>query len=130
MASSFRILNSSVRIPSLPLVLLVVMFPKAHLTSHSRIDALELWCWTRLLSPLDCKAINPVHPKGNQPLIFPGRTDAEAPILWSLNAKSQLIKNPDAGKDRRQKQKGQQRMRWLDGITDSTDKGLSKLEKW
>ena len=53
-----------------------------------------------LESLLDCKAINPVHPKGNQPLIFTGRTDAEAPILWSLNAKSQLIgEDPDAGKD-------------------------------
>ena len=99
MASSFRILNSSVRIPSPPLALLVVMFPKAHLTSHSRTDALELLDKT-LESLLDCKAINPVHPKGNQPLIFTGRTDAEAPILWSLNAKSQLIgEDPDAGKD-------------------------------
>ena len=83
-----------------------------------------------LESPLDSKVINPVHPKGNQPLIFTGRTDAEAPIFWPLNAKSQLIReDPDAGKDRRQKQKGQQRMKWLDGITDSVDMGLSKLEE-
>ena len=49
-----------------------------------RIDALELWCWRRLLSPLDCKEIQPVHPKGNQSSIFIGRTDAEAetPILY------------------------------------------------
>ena len=83
-----------------------------------------------LESPLDCQEIQPVHPKGNQPLIFTGRTDAEAPIFWPLNAKSQLIReDPDAGKDRRQKQKGQQRMKWLDGITDSVDMGLSKLEE-
>ena len=55
-----------------------------------------------LESPLDYKEIKPVNPKGNQPCIFIGRTDAEAeaPILWSSNAKSQLIgKAPDAGKD-------------------------------
>ena len=48
-----------------------------------RIDASEVWCWT-LESRLDCKEIPPVHPKGNQSLIFIGRTDAEAetPILW------------------------------------------------
>ena len=52
--------------------------------------------------PLDCREIKPVNPKGNQPRIFIGRTDAEAEalILWPLNAKSQLIgKNPDASKD-------------------------------
>ena len=67
-----------------------------------RIDAFELWCWRRLLSPLDCKEIQPVHPKGNQPCIFIGRTDAEAetPKLWPPDAKGQLIgKDPDAGKD-------------------------------
>ena len=81
-----------------------------------------------LESVLDCKAINPVHPKEDQRLIFTGRTDAEAPILWPLNTKSRLIgEDPDAGKDRRQRQKGQQRMRWLDGIADSVDTGLSKL---
>ena len=49
-----------------------------------RIDALELWCWRRLLSPLDCKEIQPVHSKGDQSWVFFGRTDAKAetPILW------------------------------------------------
>ena len=55
-----------------------------------RIDAFELWCWRRLESPLDCKEIQPVHPKGDQPWVFFGRTDAEAetPILWPPHAKS------------------------------------------
>ena len=53
-----------------------------------------------LESPLDCKEIKPVNPKGDQSLIFFGRTDAEAPILWPPNVKSRLIgKDPDAGKD-------------------------------
>ena len=62
-----------------------------------------------LESPLNCKEIQPVHLKGNQPYIFIGRTDAEAeaPILWPPDAKSQLPgKDPDAGKDWRQKEKG------------------------
>ena len=62
-----------------------------------------------LESPLDCKEIQPVHPKGNQSWIFIGRTDAEteAPILWPPDAKSWLIgKDPDAGKDWRQEEKG------------------------
>ena len=55
-----------------------------------RIDAFELWCWRRLLSPLDCKEIQPVHSKGDQPWVFFGRTDAKAetPILWPPHAKS------------------------------------------
>ena len=68
---------------------------------HQRIDAFRLWCWRRLLrAPLDSKEIKPVNPKGNQPQIFTDRTDAnaEAPILWPPDAKSQLIgKHPDAG---------------------------------
>ena len=73
------------------------------------------WCfWTMVLektleSPLDCKEIKPVHPKGNQSWIFIGRTDAEAetPILWPPNVKNWLIgKDPDAGKDWRQEEKG------------------------
>ena len=55
-----------------------------------RIDAFELWCWRRVLSPLECKEIQPVHPKGDQSWVFIGRTDAEAetPILWPPDAKS------------------------------------------
>ena len=53
-----------------------------------------------LESPLDCKEIKPVNPKGNPPWIFTGRTDAKAPALWPLDAKSQLLrKDTDAGKD-------------------------------
>ena len=72
------------------------------------------WFWTVVLnktveSPLDCKEIQPVHPKGNQSWIFIGRTDAEAetPILWQPDAKNWLIeKDTDAGKDWRQEEKG------------------------
>ena len=76
-----------------------------------RIDAFELWCWksTPTESPLDCKEIEPVHPKGNQSWIFVWRTDAEAdtPILWPPDVKSWPIwKDPDAGKDWRQEEKG------------------------
>ena len=76
---------------------------------------LRNWCfWIVVLektleSPLDCKEIKPVNPKGNQPWIFTGRTDAESqtPILWPPDVKSRLIgKDPDAGKDWRQKEKG------------------------
>ena len=69
---------------------------------HRRTDAFELWCWR---SPLDCKEIQIVHPKGNQSWIFIGRTDAEAetPVLWPPDSKNWLIgKDPDAGKDWRQ----------------------------
>ena len=57
---------------------------------HRITDAFELWCWRRLLSPLDCKEIQPVHSEGDQPWDFFGRTDAEAetPILWPPHAKS------------------------------------------
>ena len=71
------------------------------------------WCfWTvvfekTLESPLDCREFQPVHPKGNQCLILIGRTDAEAPILWPPDVKNWLIwKDPDAGKDWRQEEKG------------------------
>ena len=76
--------------------------------------ALKNWCfWTVVLektleSPLDCKEIKLVNPRGNQPWIFIGRTDAEAesPVLWPPDVKSWLIgKDPDAGKDWRQEEK-------------------------
>ena len=76
------------------------------------------------------KEIQPVHPKGNQSWIFIGRTDAEAeaPILWPPDVKNWLTrKDPDAGKDGRQEERGWQRMRWLAGITDLMAMSLSKL---
>ena len=78
-------------------------------------------------SPLDSKEIKPVNPKRNQPW----RTDAEAeaPILGPPDAKSRLIgKDPDAGKDWRKKERGWQKMKWLDGITYSLDQILSNGE--
>ena len=85
-----------------------------------------------LESPLACKEIKPVNPKGNQPWIFI-RTDAEAetPVLWPPDAKSQLIgKDPDTGKGWEQEEKGMtEDERWLDGITDSTDMSLRKLQE-
>ena len=74
------------------------------------MDALELLVLEKTFeSPLDCKEIKLVNPKGNQPWIFIGKTDAEAevPILWLPDAKSRLTgKDPNSGKDRRQEEKG------------------------
>ena len=80
-----------------------------------------------LESPLDSKEIKPVNPKGYQPWIFVGRTDAEAeaPVFWPPDAKNQLIgKDPEAEKDWGQEEKG---MRWLDGIINSMDMSLRTL---
>ena len=75
---------------------------------HWRIDVFELWCWRKLWSPLDCKEIKPVNPKGDQSWIFIGRTDAEAeaPVLWPPDVKSWLIRDLDPGKDCGQEEKG------------------------
>ena len=81
---------------------------------------------------MDYKDIKPVNPKGNQPWIFIGRTDAEAeaPILWPPDAKNWLIrKDPDAGKDWGQEEKWATEDEMLDGITDSMDVNLNNLRK-
>ena len=83
-----------------------------------------------LESPLDCKEIQPVHPKGNQSWIIIERSDVEGEtaILWPPDAKNWLIwKYPDAGKVEGKRRRGWQKMRWLDGITSLTDVSLSKL---
>ena len=85
-----------------------------------------------LESPLESKEIKPVNPKGNQPWILFGSTGAEteASILWPSDVNSWLTgKNPDAGKDQRQKEKRMIEDEMLDGITDSMDKNLGKLQE-
>ena len=96
------------------------------------------WCfWAVVLektleSPLDCKEIQPVHPKGDQSWVFIGRPDVEpeTPIFWPLMQRTDsLEKTPMLGKTEGRRRRGQQRMRWLDGITDSMDMSLGGLRE-
>ena len=99
---------------------------------HQRIDAFELWCCRRLESPLDCKEIQPVHPKGDQSWVFFGRNGAKAetPVLWPLMRRvDSLEKTLMLGGIGGRRRRGQQRMRWLDGITDLFDVSLSELQE-
>ena len=103
---------------------------------HKKGWALKNWCFQIVVlekileSPLDSKEIKPVNPKGNQPWIFIGRTDAEAPILWPPDVKSWLIrKYLMLGKIEGKRRRGWQKMRWLDSITDLMDMNLNKLRE-
>ena len=95
---------------------------------YGRIDAFELWCWRRLFeSPLYCKEIQPVHPKGDQSCVFIERTDVE---VWPPDEKAEsfektlMLGKIEGGR------RGRQRMRCLDGITDSMDMSLGELGSW
>ena len=101
--------------------------------------ALKNWCfWTVVLektleSPLDCKEIQPINPKGDQSWIFIGRTDAKAetPILWPPDTKNWLIgKDPDAGKEWRQEEKGTTEDEMVGWHHRLDDMSLSKLGSW
>ena len=117
----------------------VVMYGRENWTvkkaEHWRIDAFDLWCWRRLLRvPWTARRSNQsILKEIRMSWVFVGRTyaEAETPILWPPDAKSWLIwKGPDAGKDWRQEEKGWQRMRCLDGITDLMDTSLGNFRSW
>ena len=96
------------------------------------------WCfWTVVLektleSPLDCEEIQPVNPKGDQSLVFIGRTDVEVKLqefshlMWRDNSLEKILM---LGKIEGRRRRGQQRTRWLDGITDSMDMNLGRLQE-
>ena len=97
-----------------------------------RIDAFEQWCWRRLENPLDCKEIQPINPKGNQSWIFIGKTEAEAETPSTLATWCKKLtpwKKPWCWERSKAGGEGDDRMRWLDGITNSTDMNLSMLRE-
>ena len=124
-----------------------VLYSQSYGFSSSHVQLSELdheegwvpnnWCFQTVVlektlkSTLDSKEIKLVNPKGNQPWIFIGRTDAEAPTLWPPDAKSQLTgKTLMLGNSEGRRRRGCQRMRWLDGFADSMDMSLSNSGRW
>ena len=118
---------------------IAMVFSSSHIwmweLDHKESWVLKNWCfWTVVLettleSPLDCKEIQTFNPKGNQSWIFIGRTDVavEISIFWPPDIKNWLIRiDPDAGRIEGRRRRGWQRMRWLDGITDSMHMSLGK----
>ena len=101
--------------------------------AEHRIDAFELWCWRRLLkSPLDCKEIQPVHSEGDQPWVFIGRNDVKLKLQYFghlMRRADSFEKTLMLGNIEGRRRRGQQRMSWLDGITDSMDMGLGGLRE-
>ena len=125
-----------------------VLYSQSYGFSHSHVWMWELggkegwvlknWCFRTVVlektleSPLDSKEIKPVNPKGNQPWIFTGRTDAEAetPIFYHIKWRTDSSeKTLMPGKIEGGRRRGRQRMRWLGGIMDSMDMSLSKLQE-
>ena len=116
------------------MVFLVVMYRCESWTvkkaERRRIDGFELWCWRRLESPLDCKEIQPVHSEGDQPWDFFERMILKLKLQYFghlMRTVDSLEKTLMLGGIGGRRRRGRLRMRWLDGITDSTDVSLSEL---
>ena len=131
--------NRDIILPTRVCIFKAMVCPVVHVwmweLDHKESWVTKNWCfWTVVLektleSPLDCKKIQPVNRKGSQSWIFIGRTDdeAEASIIWPPDLNWLIEKTLMLGKIEGKRRRGQQRMRWLDGITELMDMSLSNL---